>query len=156
MREVDLRVPVPEGFEVPLTELTGEVALRGSLDGLLDGVLLRGAVTVSARQRCASCLIDLDPHTILVDVAEMYSDPADAEDPDDVEPAYAIVEGRIDIDGLLRDVLADAVPIAPRCRPDCAGLCPSCGMDLNQGACDCAEERVDDRWAALSDLELDG
>ena len=35
------------------------------------------------------------------------------------------------------------------CRPDCAGICPSCGTDLNAGSCNCTEEATDPRWAAL-------
>ncbi|MEO0078115.1 MAG: DUF177 domain-containing protein [candidate division WOR-3 bacterium] len=30
-----------------------------------------------------------------------------------------------------------AIPIAPRCRPDCRGVCPECGANLNEGSCGC-------------------
>ena len=39
------------------------------------------------------------------------------------------------------------------CRPDCKGLCPHCGEDLNQGACNCQEEDVDFRWTGLKELK---
>ncbi len=38
------------------------------------------------------------------------------------------------------------------CRPDCAGLCPHCGTNLNDGACDCEEDRTDPRWDALREV----
>jgi len=45
-----------------------------------------------------------------------------------------------------------AEPMQPLCRPDCAGLCPSCGADLNTGSCTCPRAGIDARWAALSEL----
>jgi uncharacterized protein len=55
-----------------------------------------------------------------------------------------------------RDALALALPAQLRCRPDCAGLCPECGADLNtvgpgHGH---GEPRPDQRWAKLSELRL--
>jgi uncharacterized protein len=38
------------------------------------------------------------------------------------------------------------------CRDDCAGICPSCGTDLNSGSCDCVDDTTDPRWAALGEL----
>jgi uncharacterized protein len=43
------------------------------------------------------------------------------------------------------------IPMKPLCRPDCAGLCPTCGADLNQTRCACAKS-VDPRWAGLAVL----
>jgi len=45
-----------------------------------------------------------------------------------------------------------AEPMQPLCRPGCAGLCPSCGADLNTGACTCPPAGIDARWAALSEV----
>jgi uncharacterized protein len=41
----------------------------------------------------------------------------------------------------------------PLCREDCAGLCASCGEDLNLGKCDCKQEEMDPRWAELLKLK---
>ncbi len=46
-----------------------------------------------------------------------------------------------------------SLPMKPLCREDCAGLCPQCGQDWNEGRCDCVHERVDPRWAALAMLK---
>ena len=50
------------------------------------------------------------------------------------------------------------LPTKPLCRDDCAGLCPRCGRNLNQGACGCAPPAPDPRWGALAALrdKLDG
>jgi len=55
----------------------------------------------------------------------------------------------------VRQALLVALPMRPLCREDCAGLCPTCGKNLNNGACDCEPDTADDRWAALQVLKLD-
>jgi uncharacterized protein len=49
-------------------------------------------------------------------------------------------------------MLVLGVPARSLCRPDCRGLCPSCGQDLNQTACDCSAQEIDPRLEALRDL----
>ena len=58
----------------------------------------------------------------------------------------------MDLEALLRDTLVEALPLQPLCRPDCRGLCPQCGMDLNDHP-DHHHEMMDDRWAALEGLK---
>ena len=45
-----------------------------------------------------------------------------------------------------------AIPMKPLCHIDCAGLCPNCGHNLNQGRCDCSEQSTDPRWSELMKL----
>jgi uncharacterized protein len=40
----------------------------------------------------------------------------------------------------------------PLCEENCAGLCPSCGSNLNDGPCDCKHEAIDPRWEGLQGL----
>jgi uncharacterized protein len=62
----------------------------------------------------------------------------------------------LDLSAWARDSLALALPNQVRCRPDCAGLCPVCGADLNlAGPGHDHEREPDPRWARLSDLRLD-
>jgi uncharacterized protein len=51
-----------------------------------------------------------------------------------------------------RDALLLALPDKILCRPDCAGLCPVCGIDLNEEPHEHAERDTDPRWAALAKL----
>jgi uncharacterized protein len=55
----------------------------------------------------------------------------------------------------VRDALLLDLPVAPLCRDDCAGLCPSCGADLNRAACNCDLTVPDPRWDALRELTFD-
>lgn len=153
-RPVEVDAPVPEGFEVPLTAFGEVVSVDGVLESLVDGVLLRGTVGVDVVQTCARCLEPIQPDEVVAPVAELFSDPASAEAEGDIEEGYEITGGMIDVDALIRDTLAQATTVAPKCREDCAGLCPTCGINRNHETCDCADEPVDGRWAALSDLNL--
>ena len=46
-------------------------------------------------------------------------------------------------------------PMQPLCRPDCRGLCPVCGADLNQRSCSCVQEDIDPRWEKLKSLKFE-
>lgn len=66
------------------------------------------------------------------------------------------VEGDVlDTEPLIAEQVQLNIPMKPLCRPDCQGLCPRCGAELNQGPCGCEETSVDPRWAALKALKLD-
>ena len=60
----------------------------------------------------------------------------------------------VDVDGLAREALILALPAQVVCSPECKGLCALCGKDLNKGACGCSEEKIDERWGRLKDLDL--
>ncbi len=66
-----------------------------------------------------------------------------------------VVEGDLDLDAWARDQIALSLPDQILCRPDCAGLCPVCGKDLNVEPHEHAEAAVDPRWAALEALRGD-
>jgi uncharacterized protein len=156
-RQVDLRLRAPEGYEHPLVTLREPLALVGVIESVVDGILVRGTLAVEIGVACSRCL---EPMTdeVRAEVTELFHDPARL-DPDElaeVDAGYAIAEGTIDLDALLRDSLAPALPTQPRCREDCAGLCPTCGINRNDATCGCHDEHDDPRWAALQGLRLPG
>ena len=59
----------------------------------------------------------------------------------------------LDLTEAVRQYFLLAVPMKPLCKKDCAGLCPTCGKNLNQGKCDCPPADIDPRWARLADLK---
>ena len=63
-----------------------------------------------------------------------------------------LVDERLDLSAWARDALALSLPDKILCRPDCRGLCPICGLDLNHEPHEHADEQVDPRWAALAEL----
>ncbi len=61
----------------------------------------------------------------------------------------------LDVEAWAHDAFALALPPQVLCRPDCAGLCPECGTDLNADPSHEHEKAPDPRWAALRELKLD-
>ncbi len=55
----------------------------------------------------------------------------------------------VDLGGITAELVYLEAPVKALCREDCRGLCPSCGIDRNQQACDCAGDEPDERWFAL-------
>ena len=67
--------------------------------------------------------------------------------------ADAVLENdQLDLSAWARDALVLALPDKILCRPDCAGLCPVCGRDLNVEPHEHEDEQPDSRWAALAEL----
>jgi uncharacterized protein len=79
-----------------------------------------------------------------------------ASSPDDEELSTPyLVDGRLEVSGWARDAVALALPDKILCRPDCAGLCPECGKNLNDDPHTHEEAETDPRWAALEALRDD-
>jgi len=75
------------------------------------------------------------------------------ESPEDDEMRTQYLVGtNLDISAWGRDSVALALPDKILCRPDCAGLCPVCGKNLNDEPHTHEESEPDPRWAALEAL----
>ncbi|HOK07202.1 MAG TPA: DUF177 domain-containing protein [Syntrophales bacterium] len=55
----------------------------------------------------------------------------------------------IDLTPLVREQLLLQIPMKFLCRPECRGLCPRCGANLNTAPCSCGEGKIDERLAVL-------
>jgi uncharacterized protein len=72
---------------------------------------------------------------------------------DDLE--FAVYDGdEIDLAPLVQEQVLLALPTRPLCREDCRGLCPQCGLNLNEHQCNCHGERLDSRLAILRTLKF--
>jgi uncharacterized protein len=80
-----------------------------------------------------------------------------AESPEDEQLTTPYLHGtNLDISSWARDAVALALPDKILCRPDCAGLCPTCGRNLNEEPHTHEEHDADPRWAALEALRDQG
>jgi DUF177 domain-containing protein len=150
-RHVEIAVPLA-AIDVDDSRLSGDVAVDVTLESTIDDILVAGHLTVAWSDECRRCLKPLRD-TLVVDVEERYAEP-DPTGRRRIDPeAFPIEHGQIDLAPMVREEVLLAVPDAPLCRPDCAGLCPTCGADLNDGPCGCPTEVVDERWAALDELK---
>jgi uncharacterized protein len=99
---------------------------------------------------CMRCLEPAAP-TFTVDAREV-SQPGEGEE---LESPY-VEQEVFDLHGWARDALALALPAKVLCEPECAGLCPVCGTNLNAAGPDHAHEREPDpRWSKLSELRFE-
>lgn len=139
---------VPEGSPIDLD-------LR--LESVLEGVLVTGSADVLVSAECSRCLDPFEWHEEL-DLTELFRYPAtDArgavveEEDETGDPLPLLEDDLIDLAPTLRDAVVLDLPLAPLCSEDCAGLCPECGVRLEDYP-QHAHETTDPRWAALTAL----
>lgn len=101
-----------------------------------------------------SCMRCLEPAELEIPVDAREIDQPGAEDPE-LESPY-VTDQVLDVAAWARDALALTLPTAVLCRPDCAGLCPICGTDLNAAGPDHHHDSgPDPRWSKLSEIRFD-
>jgi uncharacterized protein len=148
-RELHLREPLSD-IRTPVAEVAGEVPISvdGRIESVVEGLLVTAEITADIRMECGRCLTEVRDQ-LTVDVQELFArSPAEAE-----EEGYAVLPGDVlPLDTMVRDALVLAFPALPRCRPDCAGLCPTCGADRNVTDCGHGDAVADVRWEPLGAL----
>ncbi|HUI03486.1 MAG TPA: DUF177 domain-containing protein [Acidimicrobiales bacterium] len=142
----EVRTGVVEGLECTGSAVPpGEaVSAEVTVESVLGGVSVTGTVTVPWTAVCRRCLAPA-AGTVVVPVRELYTEGGDGED------TYPLDGDDLDLEPLVRDAVLLELPQAPLCRGDCAGLCPRCGANRNEGDCGC-RAAPDPRWAALDAL----
>jgi uncharacterized protein len=122
-----------------------------------DGVLVRGTLRTAVRHACRRCLEpvqhEVDEHVDLFFAAPMEGEDEGADD-GEVYPLPPRGD-LLDLTDAVREQVVLAAPEFALCREECRGLCPTCGTDLNQGACDCVPEAAPTPWDALKNVTFD-
>jgi len=114
-------------------------------------VLVEADVKLTAVLACDRCLSEVEHVFDLQIVREVVS--PDQAVSDELEEQEAFMEGyELNIDNLINNEIMTSWPMKVLCRPDCKGLCPVCGKDLNTGACGCDTFVPDPRMAAIMDI----
>ncbi len=149
LKDIDISAPLP-GVGNPLASVPDEnVSVQGRAEGVHEGILVTGQVLAKMEARCARCLDEL-PGDLEVRVCELFAGPDHL--PEKGEDIYEVSGTNIDLEPMVRDALALALPLNPLCSADCKGLCSGCGVNLNITECTCVTDEVDPRWAALDEL----
>lgn len=126
--------PNPAPAELTVTRASSGTVLELSLDVALVGP-------------CFRCLQDAEL-ALQLRLREYQATKPEGEE----ERTEYLEDDRVDLSAWARDAIALALPDQILCRPDCAGLCPVCGKDLNAEPHEHAESDSDPRWAALEAL----
>lgn len=173
IRELELHpVEFKEEIQPGVIDLGGEAKQRSALktEGraelveehsgkhqVIKDIRLRGKLSTGLELQCARCLdavkqdvnreFELLYRPLGADAGRDELSVTDAE----AEIGYYQGEG-LQLEDVLREQILLAIPLKVTCRPDCKGLCPQCGKNLNQEQCSCSKEVEDPRWAALKEV----
>ena len=138
-------------------EFTFEGPVRVRLQGMYAGsgeVVVRGTVDARIRQECRRCLepvrTERSEEITAVFVGSSSDDP-DVGD-DDVR-FFDAGAAELDVGPAVREEIVLNIDRFVVCDPECKGLCPQCGIDLNEAECDCTFDEPDPRWDALRSLQ---
>ncbi|MBI5327818.1 MAG: DUF177 domain-containing protein [Deltaproteobacteria bacterium] len=172
--KVDIRDILEEGLHLNIAENGSELQpTANKVDFLIlspvsanltllksdEDVFVRGGMASVLKFSCARCLKEFE-QKISSNIDVVYS----------IAPEHGLKEkelsmeetsinylkgAEIDINAVLFEQLSLDIPMQPVCGPNCKGLCPKCGADLNQGNCGChATDHTDTRFAKLKQLKL--
>jgi uncharacterized protein len=121
-------------------------------------ILVQGTLTSQSQITCSRCL---KPFTckISINIAEEFFPTIDiitgTKLPKPEDPGSFTIDEHHDLDltEAIRQYIVTAMPMKPLCKEECAGLCSTCGKDLNLGECGCHQEEIDLRWSELLKLK---
>lgn len=122
-------------------------------------VILRSQLEMTVKWVCARCL-DSFMRTMKAEFTTTLRPKPDRPLAQEVELTREDLETEfyegeeIDLTNLLQDQVLLTLPPKVLCKEDCRGLCPKCGKNLNREVCQCAEEDLDPRWAALKSFRV--
>lgn len=170
VREMELRkIRFDETFEPGQIEFASEnleqlsplhaVGTAELLKNTGGELRIQGRYTVDFSAPCDRCLVtarfplDTGFDLFYRPVATIARDEEIAIDEGEAEIGF-YEGGGLELEDILREQILLALPMQRVCSEDCKGICPVCGKNRNQSACDCSIHPVDDRWGALRKLEI--
>jgi uncharacterized protein len=146
----------------PDVELAGPIDADLRLARTNRGILLRGELRAPLRRACARCT-DAFVEEVRVPLSEEFLPSVDpvsgapvVQDAEDAETPRIDDHHQIELAPVFREELSLTEPVFALCRPDCPGLCPTCGERLSAGPHDHGADEIDPRLAGLASLLRDG
>jgi uncharacterized protein len=160
-REAVRTLVFSEMFEPPTDDvaLPNPVAGTFVLSGAGDTVRLTGHARTVADVVCGACLTRFAlPLEIAVNEEFYRAGPAAAAGHEELGSGDFVTPLEpgdvVNVTEVVRQHLLIALPLAPRCREDCRGLCPQCGINRNTDACQCDDRTLDPRLEPLRHVSV--
>jgi uncharacterized protein len=152
---VPLRDTVPSpsriGVELIAIEPGAPLDLDLRVESVSEGVLVTGTVSAPTVGDCARCLTAMQGR-IEVALTELFAYPDSTTEATTEEGEVGlVVDNTIDLEQPIIDAVGLELPFSPVCQPDCAGLCPECGIQLASEPGH-QHDQIDPRWAKLTQL----
>lgn len=156
------RIAVSDGEAIPFSydtdlskeEMNGEYPFRtpvhveGEIRNHLGVLKLHATVRALYETQCARCLapvkVDLNVPCDMILSSEVQN-----EERDDI---FQLEGDSVELDDIVIPALLLEVHMTYLCKPDCKGLCPTCGKNRNEGPCGCDGREIDSRLAVLQKL----
>ncbi len=144
------------GLEMVGIPVGAQVEMELTLQSVSEGVLVIGTIAAPLDGECSRCLepftSDLELH-----VTELFAYPDSAtEQTTEEDEIHRMVDDFIDLEPVVIDAVGLDLPMQPLCEPDCAGLCPECGVRMAIAGSGHGHEILDPRWAGLANFAADG
>jgi uncharacterized protein len=137
-------------FDKPLT-------FSGYATRNAEDVRVKGSLTGSIKSQCSRCLEAFTMTIDLVMDTAFVPRRGDSEDEDGTFEPGSILSyydgDSIDLLQEIKDLILVNLPIKPICRPDCRGLCPQCGAELNKSPCQCEQDKGLSPFDKLKELK---
>lgn len=152
MRELRRTVTTEQriGLDLIAVPVGAQVELDLQLQAVSEGVLVTGTVSAPVEGECSRCLEPFDDE-ITLQVTELFAYPhSTTEQTTEDDEVYRMVDDLIDLEPVVIDAVGLELPLQPLCTPDCAGLCPECGVRMAIAGSDHRHEILDPRWAGLA------
>lgn len=154
-----LKGAVGDSRSYPIEEtVEGNFPVKGEVKLVLTNrsILVTGAFRTTVPSTCIRCLKEFEADIEFAIEEEFFPSgdiltvaclPVEAEERAE---GFEIPKDHVlDLGEAIRQNLWLNLPVNPVCEADCAGLCPCCGHDLNEGPCRCSSELSDPRWLPL-------
>lgn len=154
----DISLKVKENFVIDDEEFLTRIHLKsvefaGNFFKVDDNVLLTGDVEYTYEEECARCLTKFD-NTVKTKFEAIVVKEADNNDESD-EIKLVLKDGCVDLEEPVKQVIYLTMPMKAICKEDCKGICPTCGVNLNNDVCRCNNDLTDPRFDKLKDLLKD-
>lgn len=144
-------------FPVPI-----KTALRAQR--ISDMVEIEGNIETLVGLPCSRCLqifeTPLKSHFSLTYIQRAGDIEADGE-PQEVELSaedmgIVYFQGeKINLQDTIQEQVLIELPLRILCKPGCKGLCPRCGVDLNDDPCDCDRRSSPGKFDVLKNLKIE-
>lgn len=138
-------------YGYPELNLQGPLQFSGQMENAAPFLELHGTVQARLQLTCSRCLAQFEL-SLRAEIAEAFTNKPEAMSEDDEYEVGFFSGDEIDVAPALLKALLLELPMQPLCQPDCLGLCPDCGADLNRGKCNCNHQNIDIRFSKLQSL----
>ena len=116
------------------------------------GFQLSGVIKATTKYECVRCLCNnLKDVTLPIKLWLSAKEILTGDDDQEMVHFPKNID-HIEISDTIADIIRLAEPMNPNCNDNCKGLCPKCGINLNQSSCDCIIDSHDSPWNVLNNF----